>query len=285
MNTTTITPGENGLNKYILRHPSGAEAQIYLNGAHITSWKHPDFGELLFLSRDAEFKSGRSIRGGVPIIFPQFGSGELPAHGFARSKEWSFLSSETTRSGGVKAVFSLEDSAETRKIWPYRFKADLEVTLGEALETNLIVTNKDDKPFSFQEALHTYFKISDIHKVHVQGLKGLSYIDKLNNFSLTPENNERLTFNGALDRIYLSSPQVVELHDPGLRRKIKVEKENMADSVLWNPWQEGNQTMKDLHANSYLEMICIESGNIDPKIELQPAITHVARQVLKVESL
>ena len=64
---------------------------VYLHGAHVTSWKPArDHDERLFLSERSEFRAGTAIRGGIPVIFPQFAAeGPLPRHGFARTSEWT----------------------------------------------------------------------------------------------------------------------------------------------------------------------------------------------------
>ena len=72
-----------------LSHASGGTAEVYPYGAHVTSWVPAGGTEALFLSRAAKFEPGSAIRGGVPVIFPQFAElGPLPKHGFARTQTW-----------------------------------------------------------------------------------------------------------------------------------------------------------------------------------------------------
>lgn len=53
------------------------------------SWIHRGKGRL-FTSPRAVFRSGQAIRGGIPVIFPQFGAcGPGLRHGFARLLEWA----------------------------------------------------------------------------------------------------------------------------------------------------------------------------------------------------
>src|SRR5499427_4845923 len=70
-----------------------AEAEIYLQGAHVARWTPRGQRPVLFLSSKSLFTPGMAIRGGVPVIFPWFGpraEGKPgPAHGFARISEWS----------------------------------------------------------------------------------------------------------------------------------------------------------------------------------------------------
>ena len=120
-------PPENlSLPKVLLSAPDGSRAGLTLHGAQVISWVPVQGGEQLFLSRKSEYRPGVAIRGGIPVIFPQFaGRGTLPKHGFPRTLPWELLSTE----GGV-AVLTLRDSQATRTIWPYAFYAEYRVEVG-----------------------------------------------------------------------------------------------------------------------------------------------------------
>ena len=49
---------------------SGAEGEMYLHGAQVTSWKPAGNDEVLFLSTKSRWQEGQAIRGGIPICFP-----------------------------------------------------------------------------------------------------------------------------------------------------------------------------------------------------------------------
>lgn len=55
---------------------------IYLHGATITSWKHKGI-EKIFVSSIAIFNGIKAIRGGIPVVWPQFGQPDtsMPQHG------------------------------------------------------------------------------------------------------------------------------------------------------------------------------------------------------------
>lgn len=94
------TVGEGGFERLTLRHDSGSEVDVYSYGAHITSFRSAVHGEVFYLSSTAEFTPGKAIRGGVPIIFPQFGPhGPLPSHGFARNSLWNLVDAGTAAGG------------------------------------------------------------------------------------------------------------------------------------------------------------------------------------------
>lgn len=119
-----FVPGRNGMPTVRLRHPSGAGAEAYLHGAHVTSWTTPAGEELLFVSRQSHFAAGRPIRGGIPVIFPQFGPGALPQHGFARISEWHVRRAGQT-DAGVSVTLGLAQTPETLALWPYHFDLEL----------------------------------------------------------------------------------------------------------------------------------------------------------------
>ena len=120
-----LRPGRNGLPCLTLMTRDGARAEIYADGAHVTSWIPAGGSERLFLSEVSEFTPGRAIRGGVPLVFPQFsGEGALPKHGFARNQMWE-LDDVAVGADQAVARFSLEYNEATRATSPSRFHAPL----------------------------------------------------------------------------------------------------------------------------------------------------------------
>ncbi|MBS1199048.1 MAG: D-hexose-6-phosphate mutarotase, partial [Proteobacteria bacterium] len=78
-----------GVEAVRLQTSKGASAIVSLHGAQVLSWiPAMGGGERLYLSERAVFQAGQPIRGGIPVIFPQFanfGSGQR--HGFARLRD------------------------------------------------------------------------------------------------------------------------------------------------------------------------------------------------------
>jgi glucose-6-phosphate 1-epimerase len=89
--TAQIAEGNGGLLKVCISCPQTV-GEMYLHGAHVTSWKPVGGEEVLFVSSQSRWEDGRAIRGGVPICFPWFGDKaddpRAPAHGFVRTKAW-----------------------------------------------------------------------------------------------------------------------------------------------------------------------------------------------------
>jgi glucose-6-phosphate 1-epimerase len=284
MSTSTnslIQTGKGDLPKIVLTATDGARAEVYLYGAHVTSWIPAGGNEALFLSPKAIFQSGSSIRGGVPIIFPQFGGlGTLPAHGFARNLTWDLAESTPNH-----AILHLRENEKELSIWPHKFELEYMVRIGGSqLEMTLKVSNTDVTPFEFTSALHTYLQVNDLRHTSVEGLKGLWFVDRTQpSASITRETTqkiERLEFPGEVDSVYFDVTNPIQLVQG--EQKTLVEKSGCADVVVWNPGPEKCAISKDMEPNSYLEFVCIEAAAVEKPISLDPGKSWVGTQKLIV---
>ncbi|XP_006823154.1 uncharacterized protein LOC102810077, partial [Saccoglossus kowalevskii] len=62
---------------------------VHLHGATVLSWQCCG-QEWLFVSKQAVYDNKKAIRGGIPVVFPNFGPWDLgPQHGFARISRWT----------------------------------------------------------------------------------------------------------------------------------------------------------------------------------------------------
>lgn len=246
-------------------------AEIYLHGAHVTNFTRKGEPKLLFMSQCSRFDPQQPIRGGIPIIFPWFGPREgMPQHGFARLKTWDLREFSPAPDGSVSVRFQLPECPEASAFPPY--SAEYIVTVDRALTLTLKVTNDSkDEPFTFENALHTYFEVGDITAVGIRGLAGTEYLDKVADFARKKETAEEIRIACEVDRTYINTTNTVEIVDRQLSRKITVEKHGSASSVVWNPWIAKAQQMPDFANDEYLHMVCVESGNVGPnKITLPP---------------
>jgi len=276
----TIVNGMDNAPKLVMTSPDGATAEIYLHGAHVSSWIPVNGSEKLFLSTQSAFGSNASIRGGIPIIFPQFSdSGPLPKHGFARRLEWNHGLTQVSDQD-VIAGLALADNPETLNIWPHPFQANLLVTLSaHSLTVKLKIKNAGDSPFSFTVAMHTYLSVNDIKKVKINGLYKCPYIDTaLNEPHLLIQTEKSLHINGEVDRIYPDSPSELTLVEGDSR--LKVSSEGFSDAVIWNPWVDKSAKMSDMLPTDYLHMLCIEAAAIQNPITLNPQKNWTASQTL-----
>jgi len=260
-------PGQGGLPKLVLTHPSGARAEIYRHGAQVTSWTTAHGVEQLFLSEASAFDLTHPIRGGIPVIFPQFGGGTLPQHGFARVSEWQVGHTGLNDAGEVTALLRLTTSVETLACWPYAFMLELEARLGaDTLAVRLRVRNTGARAFPMQAALHTYFAVADIAHTTVHGLCGGAFIDSLCEDARGEETREVIAFAEETDRIYPAAPDTLAVADAG--HVVTLTKSGMPDVVVWNPWIAKAQRMTDFGDDEYRRMVCVETGLIDPPFAL-----------------
>jgi glucose-6-phosphate 1-epimerase len=255
----------------------GATAEVHWNGAHVTSWR-PAQGkrERLFLSSRTKRGDGVAIRGGIPIIFPQFSTeGPLPRHGFARTSRWEMQ--DQTETGVI--TFTLRDSDATRAIWPASFLATLTVRIsGQQLATTLSVENTGQQLFHFTAALHTYLRVDDIGQAEIVGLHGGRYRVSSAPGELRFDNEEVLRIEGEMDRVYVDAPPRLTLREPG--RELTIESTNFPDAVIWNPGAQKAAALDDMEPGGERRMVCIEAGAIQSPVTLEPARTWSATQTL-----
>ncbi|XP_059641410.1 putative glucose-6-phosphate 1-epimerase [Cornus florida] len=285
-----ITKDKNGIDQVVLRNPRGASVQVSLHGGQVLSWKTDRGEELLFTSSKAIFKPPAAVRGGIPICFPQFGNrGSLEQHGFARNKIWVIDDNPPPlhpNDSGGKAYTDLllKSSEEDLKAWPHRFEFRLRVSLSADGYLTMIsrIRNINCKPFSFSIAYHTYFAVSDISEVRVEGLETLDYLDNLCQKERFTEQGDALTFESEVDRIYLSSSDVIGVFDHEKKRTFVIRKEGLPDVVVWNPWERKSKSLIDFGDEEYKQMLCVDGAAIEKPITLKPGEEWTGRLELSV---
>ncbi len=262
-NSLCIITGEGGIPvvKIQNRH---ASALISLQGAHLLSWIPKGEEEVIWLSEDAKFSPGKSVRGGIPVCWPWFGAHETnpdyPAHGFARTTNWQILSTEALDDGGTRVSFTTQPQPATQAMWPAETTVQLQLTIGNKLEMEIITHNNGSKPITIGQALHTYFRVGDVSNVSLHGLDDTGYLDKLDGFTHKHQRGP-LNFIEEVDRIYLDTTSECVIEDKALNRNIVIIKCGSHSTVVWNPWQETASKMGDLGEQGYKKMLCVESSN------------------------
>lgn len=262
---------------------ASAAAEVYLHGAHVAAWAPAGEEPVIWLSHRAHFAPGKAIRGGIPVCFPWFGAGREPglappAHGFARLATWRLIDADDD--DGVVTLTLRLTAADVvdigaAKAWPHEFEATYTVRIGSELSLALSVRNTGTAEFSYEEALHTYFAVSDIRATRVRGLEGAQYLDTVQGAAPGPViQTGAVTFNTETDRIY-SSTGTATLDDASGKRSITAKKENSAQTVVWNPWNDKSAAMSDFGDDEWQGMVCIEAVNAnDEAISLAPGASH-----------
>jgi glucose-6-phosphate 1-epimerase len=251
---------------------------IALQGAQLLSWA-PHAQELvLWLSPRAHFAPGKSVRGGVPICWPWFGphpsEPAFPTHGFARTAPWEVIEAEALEDGSDRLGFRLIQNDALRDPWPHASTVEIRHTLGAALEIELRTRNQGANSFTLSEALHTYFHVSDVRNIAIQGLDDGEYIDKADGGQRKRQAGP-VTLSGETDRVYLGTAADCVIEDPGLKRRIRIEKRGSRSTVVWNPWEEKAARLGDFAEGGYLNMVCVESANaLDDAVTLAPGEEH-----------
>ncbi|KAK9890313.1 hypothetical protein WA026_010415 [Henosepilachna vigintioctopunctata] len=258
---------------------------INLHGATVVSWRVNN-QEQLFVSKEAVFDGKKAIRGGIPFVFPQFGewvSG--PQHGFARIIRWNVEKApERMPSGDIEAVFSLYDSPSTRNMWNYQFRVTYKLVLKEKeLHFNVNVHNiNKEVSFYFTILLHTYLKVPDVRRCQITGLSGCTFVDKTRDSTIYQENRETVVLTERTDRIYRNTSQEHIVTNVVSGRKMRIQKYNFPDTVVWNPWAEKAKELGDLGPEEWPNMLCVEVGRVTQPIMLPPGTAFEACQSLHV---
>ncbi|GAB1342993.1 D-hexose-6-phosphate mutarotase [Gemmatimonas sp.] len=263
-----------------VEHTDGARARVYLDGAQVASWTPAgSTDDRLFVSANAFYGAGRSIRGGIPLCFPQFGvTGPMRQHGFSRLQRWHVLQDASTEHAACM-VLHLADTHETRAEWPYRFHAELAVRVeGASLSVALTVSNTDSQPFAFTAALHPYFRVANAFATTVRGLRGTRYRDALRDSAMFDESSDVLVITGPLDRVYADTPDTLELIEP--HRALRLEKHGFPDAVVWNPGAVGTSSRADFVPGDEMHMLCVEAGAIMRPIVVEAGKSWVGEQVM-----
>jgi glucose-6-phosphate 1-epimerase len=254
-----------------------ATARIALQGAHLLSWQPRDEAPVLWVSDAARFEPGVPIRGGIPICWPWFGphpsDPAQPQHGFARTAPWQVVAVERLFDDRTRITFRLPDG-QGAAAWPHRTELVYVVTVGRALELDLVTRNAGDQPVLLGQALHTYFRVSDYQGVTVLGLEGCRYLDKVDGLERVQGRPLRLT--GRTERVYLESTRDCVIEDPDLGRAVRVTRRNSHSTVVWNPGLDGPSAQAGFGAGGSRSMLCLETANAGSDVvRLEPHAVHL----------
>lgn len=254
--------GNHGALVAYISNPKG-NGNIAVQGAQVLSWTPTGHEPVVWLSDDARFKAGKSLRGGAPICWPWFGAHpddpSKPAHGFARNLDWEPI--ETSRvPEGTRILLRLVPGKAQEDIWPHEAELTLAVIMGESLRLELTTTNRGKERFELTQAIHTYFRVGEIDAVQVIGLEGREYIDTVGSHTVRRQDGP-ISIPHEVDRIYLDCPGDAVIVDRSLGRRIRISKKGSRSYVVWNPWIEKSVSLGNMGVDGYRGMICVETTN------------------------
>jgi glucose-6-phosphate 1-epimerase len=287
--TCSLVTDPHGLQRLEIASPV-CTGSIYLMGAHVTEWTPAGAEPIIFLSGKSFFQKGKAIRGGIPLCFPWFGPRkdhpESPMHGFARRAEWSLAEVTERADGAIVARLTLPTEEPTRAEWDASFSAEVEVLFGDTLEVSLKIANTGSTPIAYEDALHTYFHVGNIHSVTVSGLEQSAYTDKVAGGILTNPSGEPIRFTGETDRVYHETTDTCSIHDPEKGRIIVIAKVGSRSTVVWNPWIAKAAAMTDFGDDEWTGMVCVETANTgEAAVQLAPGASHSTKVIVATAKL
>ncbi len=283
----TLHDGDGGL-PFVSIQNQASRAKICLLGATVMEYQPAGADPVLWTSPNSRFVVGTPIRGGIPVCWPWFGphpnNPALPSHGFVRSVLWEVRRAEEESAEQTLVELACHENEDTLKLWPHAFTLKLRVRVGQELQLELETTNRGAQEFPFSAALHTYFAISNIANIQIDGLENTPFLSKVHNYARFVEAGP-IQIAENVDRVYLDTSAVCTIHDSGSKRDIVIEKEGSHTTVVWNPWAKLATEMPDLGPETYREYVCVETV-IGPQEEMILAAgkTQVMTQKVKLES-
>jgi glucose-6-phosphate 1-epimerase len=264
-----------------------ADADICLYGAQITNFRPHKAMEILWMSPESNFQEGKPIRGGIPVCFPWFGPHKTdsakPQHGFARLMHWNVFETATLPSGETMIRLQLCSSAETKTYWNYDFCAEMTFVVGKTLNANLKVTNTSSTPFEYTCALHSYYSVSSIEEIAIEGLQNTGYYNQLEPGDYVQESPE-LKIKKAETRHYYDTEATCIIDDPFFGRRIRVAKSGSKVTTVWNPGEETCSNIDDMADDAFHAFVCIEAVNaFNDVIKLAPGESHETSAIIGLE--
>ncbi len=207
-------------------------------GGLITEWLS-EGKELLYFDLERFLDQNKSVRGGIPILFPICGDlsesyliggkkHRLKQHGFARDLPWSIDLLKDKLGIRLKLV----DTEDSRSCFPFFFTLLMDVYLKEkSLHISIKVYNQGQESMPFSFGLHPYFQVSNLQKIKINGLPE-KCIDQTN-MKVTNSSDQIRILDKGVD--FLSYPSgSVKLFDCLSRNVIELIQQNpMETTVIW----------------------------------------------------
>lgn len=190
------------------------------------------------------------------------------------------------RPGPLKGI---EDSADGVRIeltqpqaeqglpgWDHKAALSLTIIMADTLTLTLTTRNLGTQPFSYSQALHSYFAVSDVRQISVEAVAGLSYMETVGVDEWEQRSQSGpLQVTGETDRVYLATPEQLAIDDSTWKRRIVLKPVNSKNAIIWNPWIDRAAQLDDMDNNGWQQMFCIETANVlDDIVTLAPGAAH-----------
>ncbi|MCQ2389367.1 MAG: hypothetical protein MJ138_06610 [Kiritimatiellae bacterium] len=294
----SYAPDKNGDPVATIKNASG-ECRVALRGAQVTACRFAGDEHPLLFAPKAGFDSrpvgDEFVHGGVPLLWPWFGSSGAPVPPkptwWERRKiAWGWMDPppreapfHATARRGLFAVAGEKDGADettlalkltpddfSRKWFPHDFELRYEITLAPHALTLRLVTrnlNKDGRAFGYGVGYHPYLRTSNCFNTWLEGFDGATY-----------ESTRDLPCDAAGGNVWRGKLPVwpgcdlfkmpgegsaVALVDPAWSRRITIRTTGGSDVVTWiqNKSLEHVFNVDRSEINDY---VCVEPANFYP---------------------
>ena len=241
-------------------------------GGLITEWLCNGI-ERLYFDRERFKDPTKSVRGGMPILFPI--CGDLPGdlltlssgnfilnqHGFARENPWDFELIDNE----MGVLLSLRDNKQTLSIYPFEFLIEIAVRpLLNRLEINIDIHNNGEKRMPFSMGLHPYFLVKNLSKLNFLGLpeKCFNHLEMTETKIPTDQLSQGVDFlvkpNGPVTLVdYSDTGTQIELHNEPPMDLTVVWTDPPRPMVCLEPWTAPRQAL-----NTGVRRIDLEPGTV-----------------------
>jgi len=267
-------------------------------GAQLLSYTPAGGKPLVWLSEEATFRAGATVRGGVPVCWPWFGvyarnpqvvrdcvnaPDDAPSHGLVRDVAWR-LDEPATGRDWAELRFVL-DLPEGIGPWRHAARLALRARFGPSIELALSMSNTGPAPCTVSLALHTYLAVSDSRRVRIGGLQDKPYLDTTRDWQPLRQQGE-IRIEEETDRIYLDVDRPIEVHDPDWRRIVRLDASNSRSTVVWNPWIAKSARLADFADEAWQRMLCIETARIlDDALTVGPGATETVALAIRADEI
>lgn len=281
----------------VLRDANGS-CRVALRGAQVQSCSFAGDEHPLLYEPKTGYRAVPGARdfvhGGVPLLWPWFGSSGAPqfrswwrrglnALGCSFELEGPFHATARYSLFAVKNVSAEGDEtsvtlvlgpcAEVSEYTPGKFELEYRITLGaHRLGLQLTTKNLGEEPFRYREGYHPYFAVSDCYAVTLSGVDGCVYESSRDlPCDVTHVWQGKVPEWPGCDLFKFKQPaSVITLEDPAWKRSIVLTTTGARDVVTWCQdvrGTKGGMAMNILpeECQSYF---CIEPSNFYPESEI-----------------
>jgi glucose-6-phosphate 1-epimerase len=116
--------------------------------------------------------SGRRSAKPIPVVRSSPACADGAAARLRRTATWHLDGVETAGAESLTLTLSLSAGDVGSRFWSEPFHAIYTVTFARTLSLRLTMQSRATHPITFEEALHSYFAVSDVTSAAISGLAG-----------------------------------------------------------------------------------------------------------------